>query len=156
LCIVDSGNSVTAITPHSCSCLSSSGSDVSISSLEMPEAVLDNLASGVLDAFGVFRGKWGVMIGDGECLLVEIAKIREAHELGCDYVRKGERVLWRRRVDGSHKAVSRCVVIAVFNAVGGSFDSCSLPRASSLLGGLYLFEETGLPERIYVLGGAGR
>jgi len=119
----------------------------------MPEAVLDNLASNVLDAFGVFQGRWEVMIGDGECLLVEIAKIREAHELGCDRV-EGERVMWLRRVDGSHKAVSRCVVITVSNEVGGSFDSCSLPRASSLLGGLYLFGETGLPERIYVLGGA--
>jgi len=47
LCIVEGGGSVTAIwagvgetavTPHSCSCLSSSGSDVSVSSLEMPEA----------------------------------------------------------------------------------------------------------------------
>jgi len=112
--------------------------------------VLDNLASDVLDAFEVFRG---VTIGDGGCLVVEIA---EVHELGCDHVKKGERVLWRRRVDGSRKAVSRCVVITVFNEVGGTFDSCLLPRASSLLGGLYLFEETGLPERIYVLGGAGR
>jgi len=162
LCIVDSGSSVaaigagvgeTAVTSHSCSGLSS---DVSVSSIETPEAVLGNLASDVLDAFGVFRGKWGVIIGDRECLLVEIAKIREAHELGFGHVRKGERVLWRRRVDGSHKAVSRCVVITVFNEVGGSFDSCSLPRASSLLGGLYLFEGAGLPERIYAMGGTGR
>ena len=62
-----------------------------------------------------------MMIGDGECLLVEIAKIREAHELGCDHVRKGERVPWRQRVDGSRKAVSHCIVVAVFNEVGGSF-----------------------------------
>jgi len=50
--------------------------------------VLDNLVSNVIDAFGAFQGMWEVMIGDGECLLVEIAKIREAHELGCDHVKK--------------------------------------------------------------------
>ena len=61
-----------------------------IDHLEMPEALqaLDNLASYALDTFGVFHRKWEVTIGDGECLLVEMAKMEEARELGCDNVRK--------------------------------------------------------------------
>ena len=46
-----------------------------------------------------------------------MAKIGRAGELGCDHVRKRER---QRRVDGSCKAVFRCIVVTVFNEVGGS------------------------------------
>ena len=45
-------------------------------------------------------------------------------------------------MDGSRKAVFRFIVVTVFNGVGGSFDSCSLPWTSSSLGGLYIFEES--------------
>jgi hypothetical protein len=46
------------------------------------------------------------MIGDGERLLVVVAKIGEARELVCDRVREGERALRRRRAD---EAVSSCI-----------------------------------------------
>ena len=103
MCVADGGSSVTAI---------GAGAGVTavthhiliqllvllrerhmhIDHLEMPEALqaLDHLASDALDAFGVFHRKWGVTIGDGECLLVETAKMGEARELGCDHVRKSE------------------------------------------------------------------
>jgi hypothetical protein len=60
----------------------------------MPEALqaLDNLASDVLDTFGVFGGKWGgkVIIGDEERLLVVLGSIRETRELVCDRIREGD------------------------------------------------------------------
>jgi hypothetical protein len=59
---------------------SSSGTAMSnIDHLEVPEAfqALDNLASDVLDTFGVFGRKWGgkVIIGDKERLLVVLSSI---------------------------------------------------------------------------------
>jgi len=69
------------------------------------------------------------MIGDGERLLVVVAKIGEARELVCDRVREGERALRRRRawgVDESCEVVSRCTVVIVYDDAGRFFDCCSL------------------------------
>jgi len=106
----DNGN-----TTSSSSCLSSSGSDISILHLETKAP--KRLVTDALDDFGIFRRKRGVTIGEGECLPVEMAKIGEVRELGCDHVRQGEWALRWRRVDGLRKAASRCIVVAVFNKV---------------------------------------
>lgn len=69
------------------------------------------------------------MIGDGERLLVAVAKIGEARELVCDRVREGERAPRRRRaggVDESCEAVSCCIVVIVYDDVGRLLGSCSL------------------------------
>jgi hypothetical protein len=69
------------------------------------------------------------MIGEGERLLVVVARIGEARELVCDRVREGERAPRRRRawgVDESCEAVSRCIVVIVYDDEGCFLDSCSL------------------------------
>jgi len=74
------------------------------------------------------------MIGDGERLLVVVAKIGEARELVCDRVREGERAPRRQQAWGVHEAVSRCTVVIVYDDVGRFFDSCSSSsRGGSLL-----------------------
>jgi len=74
--------------------------------------------------FSAERGVgWKEMIGDGERLLVVVAKIGEALVVGCDRVREGERVGWGRRAwgkDGSCGVVAEsrwAVVIDVVDRV---------------------------------------
>ena len=69
LCLVNGGSSVPAVIAYPV------GPPLGCEALQ----VLDNLASNALDAYGIFHRKWGVTIGDGECLLVEMAKIGQAH-----------------------------------------------------------------------------
>lgn len=69
---------------------------------------------------------WKVIIGEGERLLVVVAKIGDARELVCDRVREGERAPRRRRACESCEAMSRGVVVIVFDDVRRFLGSCSL------------------------------
>ena len=69
---------------------------------------------------------WKVMIGDGDRLLVVVAKIGDARELVRDRVREGERAPRRRRADESCEAVSSCIDVIAFDRVGDFFEGRSL------------------------------